>query len=65
VSKFPDLVAEMLRRGVSDNDAAKVVGGNVLRVWRDVDAVALKMQKAGVKPVEDKFKIGALSKLEL
>lgn len=65
VSKFPDLVAEMLRRGVSDNDAAKVVGGNVLRVWKDVDAVALKMQKAGVKPVEDKFKIGSLNKLEL
>lgn len=65
VSKFPDLVAEMLRRGVSDDDVAKVVGGNVLRVWRDVDAVALKIQKAGVKPVEDKFKIGALSKFEL
>jgi len=37
---------------------AKVVGGNVLRVWKDVDAVALKMQKAGVKPVEDKFEVG-------
>ncbi|PMD31970.1 hypothetical protein L207DRAFT_500327 [Hyaloscypha variabilis F] len=63
VSKFPDLVAEMLRRGVSDKDAAKVVGGNVLRVWRDVDTVALKMQKAGVKPVEDKFKIRAFGEL--
>ena len=28
VSKFPDLVAELLDRGVSDEDAAKVVGGN-------------------------------------
>lgn len=55
VSKFPDLVAEMLRRGVSDEDAAKVVGGNILRVWRDVDGVALEMQKRGVKPVEDKL----------
>jgi len=53
VSKFPNLVAEMLRKGVSDVDAAKVVGGNVLRVWADVDAVALKMQKEGVKPAED------------
>jgi len=53
VSKFPDLVAEMLRQGVSDKDAAKVVGGNVLRVWADVDAVALEMQSKGVKPVED------------
>jgi membrane dipeptidase len=67
VSKFPDLVAEMLRRGISDKDAAKVVGGNVLRVWRDVDAIALKMQRAGVKPVEDKFKLRpeALSRVEL
>ena len=28
VSKFPDLVAELLDRGVSDEDAAKIVGGN-------------------------------------
>ncbi|KAI9744309.1 MAG: hypothetical protein M1818_002461 [Claussenomyces sp. TS43310] len=53
VSKFPALVAEMLKRGVSDRDAAKVVGDNLLRVWRDVDAVALKLQAAGERPVED------------
>jgi membrane dipeptidase len=53
VSKFPDLVKEMLERGVSDEDAAKVVGRNVLRVWGEVDAVALKLQKEGVRPVED------------
>ncbi|KAK3945116.1 membrane dipeptidase-domain-containing protein [Diplogelasinospora grovesii] len=53
VSKYPDLVAEMLRRGVSDEDAAKVVGGNVLRVWKDVDAVAAKMQAAGERVLED------------
>jgi membrane dipeptidase len=53
VSKFPDLVAELLRRGVSDEDAAKVVGANLLRVWKDVDAVALKMQTAGVPALED------------
>ena len=53
VSKFPDLVAGLLRRGVSDKDAAKVVGGNILRVWAAADAVALKMQAAGEKPLED------------
>ncbi len=55
VSKFPDLVAEILRQGVSDKDAAKIAGGNILRVWKDVDVVATTMQEAGVKPVEDKI----------
>lgn len=55
VSKFPDLVAKLLVSGVKDDDARKIVGGNVLRVWKDVDAVAEKMQKAGVKPIEDKL----------
>ena len=53
VSKFPDLIAELLRRGLSDEDAAKVAGGNILRVWRDVDQVALKMQADGALPEED------------
>ncbi|KAL1981662.1 hypothetical protein VTN96DRAFT_2376 [Rasamsonia emersonii] len=53
VSKFPALVAELLRRGVSDEDAAKVVGGNLLRVWKKVDEVALELQAEGVLPVED------------
>ncbi len=53
VSKFPDLVGELLRMGVGDGDAAKVVGGNVLRVWGDAEDVALKMQREGVRPVQD------------
>jgi membrane dipeptidase len=52
-AKYPDLVAELLRHGVSDEDAAKVVGGNLLRVWKDVDAVALKMQATGEPIMED------------
>lgn len=53
VSKFPDLVGELLRRGVSDGDVAKVVGGNILRVWAEADKVALKMQEEGELPLED------------
>jgi membrane dipeptidase len=53
VSKFPDLVAELLRRGVSDGDAGKVVGGNVLRVWGAVDEVAKRLQKEGAPVLED------------
>lgn len=53
VSKYPDLVAELLRRGVSDADAAKVVGANILRVWSDVEEVAAKLQSEGAPVMED------------
>lgn len=55
VSKYPDLVAELLRSGVSDGDVGKVVGGNVLRVWGEVDRVAGELQRKGVKPAEDEL----------
>lgn len=53
VSKYPDLIAELLRRGVSDADAAKVVGANILRVWADVEKVAAKLQSQGAPVMED------------
>lgn len=53
VSKYPDLIAELLRRGVSDSDAAKVAGGNLLRVWNKVEEVALELKAGGVMPAED------------
>lgn len=53
VSRFPDLIAELLKRGVSDRDAGKIAGNNLLRVWKEVDEVALEMQHQGVLPVED------------
>jgi membrane dipeptidase len=40
VSKFPDLVAELLRRGWSPADVRKVAGLNVLRVLRAAERVA-------------------------
>ncbi|KAL2351724.1 membrane dipeptidase [Cryomyces antarcticus] len=54
VSRFPSLVAEMLRRGVSDRNAAKVVGRNLLRVWKEVDRVAERLQRE-MPPVEDQL----------
>lgn len=56
VSRYPDLVSELLRQGVSDADASKVVGGNILRVWRDVELVAAKLQAAGEPALEDDLK---------
>ena len=55
VSKYPDLIAELLKMGLTDADAAKVVGRNILRVWGDADRVAEKMQKEGVLPIEDEL----------
>jgi membrane dipeptidase len=40
VSKFPDLLAEFLRRGWSDEDVRKVAGLNALRVLRSAERVA-------------------------
>ena len=44
VDKFPDLLAELARRGWSDEDLGKVAGGNVLRALREAEAVAKKLQ---------------------
>jgi membrane dipeptidase len=52
VSKFPDLIAELLRQGISDEDAAKIAGRNLLRVWKEADKVAKELQKT-LLPLED------------
>lgn len=40
IGKTPNLVAAMKNRGFSDEDVAKVMGGNVLRAFREAEAVA-------------------------
>ena len=40
VSKYPALFAELLRRGYSEADLAKIAQGNVLRVMRAVEVAA-------------------------
>lgn len=40
VDGYPNLFAELIRRGWSDADLGKVAGGNMLRVMRRVEAVA-------------------------
>lgn len=58
VSKYPNVIAELLRQGVSDADAAKIAGLNVIRVWKDVDAVAAQMQADGAPIMEDNVPTG-------
>ena len=45
VSKYPALLAELLRRGYSDEDVQKVAGRNMLRVMRAAEGVAQRLQK--------------------
>lgn len=43
-STYPALFAELLRRGYSDEDVAKIAGKNILRVMADAEAVAQALQ---------------------
>jgi membrane dipeptidase len=40
VSCYPQLIAELLERGWSEQDCARLAGGNVLRVLREAEAAA-------------------------
>jgi membrane dipeptidase len=40
VSTYPDLIAELLRRGYSDDDIKKITGRNILRVLKRAEVVA-------------------------
>jgi len=44
VQDYPNLFAELIRRGWSDENLAKLAGGNVLRVLRRAEAVAASMK---------------------
>ncbi len=44
VSGYPNLVAELLRRGWSDEDVEKLARGNLLRAFADAEVVARRLQ---------------------
>jgi membrane dipeptidase len=44
VSKIPDLVHELARRGYSEEELKKILGGNLLRVMRQVERVGREMR---------------------
>jgi membrane dipeptidase len=44
VQSYPLVFAELIRRGWSDSDLAKLAGGNVLRVLRGAEAVAASLR---------------------
>lgn len=44
VDRYPALLAELMRRGWSDGDIAKLAGGNVLRVMAAAEKVATELK---------------------
>ncbi|MEJ1964977.1 MAG: membrane dipeptidase [Gammaproteobacteria bacterium] len=46
VDKYPALLAELMRRGWTDADIAKLAGENMLRVMAAVEAASAKLRKA-------------------
>ena len=40
VSSYPNLIEGLLQRGYSEQDIKKILSGNLLRVWREVESVA-------------------------
>ena len=46
-SEALNVTVEMVRRGYTEEEIGKIWGGNLLRVWREVERVAAQQQAAG------------------
>ncbi|KAH0593814.1 hypothetical protein MHUMG1_08566 [Metarhizium humberi] len=53
VSKYPNVVARMLERGISPEDVEKVIGLNLIRVLRDVEEFAASHRRS-ISVLEDR-----------
>lgn len=40
VADYPKLIAELLRRGYAEDGIRKILGGNLMRMWRAVERIA-------------------------
>ncbi|MDH3253171.1 MAG: dipeptidase [Ignavibacteria bacterium] len=46
VSCYPNIIAELLRKGYSEEDIGKICSGNILRVWSEVEQTAHRLQQS-------------------
>jgi membrane dipeptidase len=44
VADYPNLIYELLKKGYSDTDIQKICSGNLLRVWSEVEKIAMQLQ---------------------
>lgn len=44
-SKYPNLIYELLLRNYSEEDIKKIMGKNILRVWKEVERISEKMKE--------------------
>ncbi len=51
-SEAPNVTLELVRRGYSEEDIAKLWSGNLLRVWREVERVAAEVSPARPTPAQ-------------
>lgn len=45
VSRLPGLVRRLLEKGYSDADVEKILGGNLLRVWSEVERIGRELRR--------------------
>ena len=55
VSKYPNLIAELARRGWTDEELSGLAGENLLRVWKKVEKVSKRLAKSHQLPAEDRI----------
>ncbi|KAG8870313.1 hypothetical protein FRB97_009868 [Tulasnella sp. 331] len=56
VSKYPNLFAELYKRGWKAQELAGLAGGNILRVYKGAEKASQRIQARGVTPYADIYK---------
>ncbi|NQT13678.1 MAG: membrane dipeptidase, partial [Planctomycetes bacterium] len=57
-SEALNVTVELVRRGYSEEEIAKIWGGNLLRVWRDVERIAAELKQGGKAAAERVVDVG-------
>jgi membrane dipeptidase len=55
-SMFPELVVELLAKDIPEADVEKVMGRNIVRVMRDVEATSCRQHKGDLLELEEDVK---------